>query len=129
VPLKDYEPGGRWFKSCRARQINNGSQRYRPFSFWPLLLGCYYRAIVDGDGRVIGANLPMGNGPLLEQPPAIAAGLPHSVALEFDDFDSEFTLEPRGDQVAMTPRTAGFDLPAALPAAEDRRRASACERA
>ena len=45
------------------------------------------------------------------------------------DFDSEFTLEPRGDQVAMTPRTAGFDLPAALPAAEDRRRASACERA
>src|SRR6266851_10066894 len=55
--------------------------------------------------------------------------VPHSVAFEFDDFDSEFTLEPRGDQVAMTPRTAGFDLPAALPAAEDRRRASAGERA
>jgi hypothetical protein len=54
---------------------------------------------------------------------------PHSAPLEFGGFDSEFTLEPRGDQVAMTPRAAGFDLPAALPAAEDRRRASAGERA
>ena len=37
----------------------------------------------------------------------------HSAASEFADFDSEFALEPRGDQVAMTPRAAGFDLPAA----------------
>ena len=55
--------------------------------------------------------------------------VPHSVALEFDDFDLEFTLEPRGDQLAMTPGAAGFDLPAALPAAEDRRCAVAGEHA
>ena len=55
--------------------------------------------------------------------------VPHSAPSEFDDFDSEFTLEPCGDQVAMAPGAAGFDLPAALPAAEDRRCAVAGQRA
>ena len=55
--------------------------------------------------------------------------VPHGLALEFGGFDSEFTLEPCGDQLAMTPGAAGFDLPAALPAAEDRRRAVTGKRA
>jgi hypothetical protein len=75
------------------------------------------------------ADLPIANRPLLEQAPAIRGTAPHSTPLEFSGFDSEFTLEPRGDQVAMGPGAAGFDLPAALPAAEDRRRAVAGERA
>jgi len=29
----NYEPGGRGFKSCRARQINNGLLISRPFFF------------------------------------------------------------------------------------------------
>jgi hypothetical protein len=53
--------------------------------------------LVDRDGRVIGCNLRIGNGPLLEQAPANRGRAPHSAPLEFGGFDSEFTLEPRGD--------------------------------
>jgi hypothetical protein len=36
--------------------------------------------LIDRDGRVIGCNLPIGNGPLLEQAPAMAQILPELVA-------------------------------------------------
>ena len=36
--------------------------------------------LVDRDGRVIGCNLPIGNGPLLEQAPAMAQILRELVA-------------------------------------------------
>jgi hypothetical protein len=36
--------------------------------------------LIDRDGRVIGCNLPISNGPLLEQAPAIAALLRELVA-------------------------------------------------
>jgi hypothetical protein len=36
--------------------------------------------LIDRDGRVIGCNLPIGNGPLLEQAPAMAALLRELVA-------------------------------------------------
>jgi hypothetical protein len=36
--------------------------------------------LIDRDGRVIGCNLPIGNGPLLEQAPAMAAILRELVA-------------------------------------------------
>jgi hypothetical protein len=36
--------------------------------------------LIDRDGRVIGCNLPIGNGPLLEQAPAMAALLRALVA-------------------------------------------------
>ena len=32
--------------------------------------------LIDRDGHVIGVNLPLGNGPLLEQAPAMAKVLP-----------------------------------------------------
>jgi hypothetical protein len=36
--------------------------------------------LIDRDGRVIGCNLPIGNGPLLEQAPAMAQILRELVA-------------------------------------------------
>ena len=36
--------------------------------------------LIDRDGRVIGCNLPIGNGPLLEQAPAMAQVLREIVA-------------------------------------------------
>jgi hypothetical protein len=36
--------------------------------------------LIDRDGRVIGCNLPIGNGPLLEQAPAMAELLRELVA-------------------------------------------------
>ena len=36
--------------------------------------------LIDRDGRVIGCNLPIGNGPLLEQAPAMAELLREFVA-------------------------------------------------
>jgi hypothetical protein len=36
--------------------------------------------LIDRDGRVIGCNLPIGNGPLLEQAPALAQILRELVA-------------------------------------------------
>jgi hypothetical protein len=36
--------------------------------------------LIDRDGRVIGCNLPIGNGPLLEQAPAMAQMLREFVA-------------------------------------------------
>jgi hypothetical protein len=36
--------------------------------------------LIDGDGRAIGCNLPIGNGPLLEQVPAMAQILRELVA-------------------------------------------------
>ena len=36
--------------------------------------------LIDGDGRVIGVNLPVGNGPLIAQAPAMAALLRELVA-------------------------------------------------
>jgi hypothetical protein len=36
--------------------------------------------LIDRDGRVIGCNLPIGNGPLLEQAPAMARILRELVA-------------------------------------------------
>jgi hypothetical protein len=36
--------------------------------------------LIDRDGRVIGCNLPIGNGPLLEQAPAVAQMLRELVA-------------------------------------------------
>src|ERR1700737_4877691 len=42
--------------------------------------------LIDRDGRVIGVNLPVGNGPLIAQAPAMAALLRESVAgASFDD--------------------------------------------
>jgi hypothetical protein len=38
--------------------------------------------LIDRDGRVIGCNLPIGNGPLLEQAPAMAQILRELVAGE-----------------------------------------------
>jgi hypothetical protein len=38
------------------------------------------RCLIDRDGRVIGCNLPIGNGPLLEQAPAMAQILRELVA-------------------------------------------------
>ena len=48
--ISAYEPGGRGFKSCRARQIIKGLQRCSPFSSVVLVLGCYYAAIVVREG-------------------------------------------------------------------------------
>jgi hypothetical protein len=36
--------------------------------------------LIDRDGRVIGCNLPIGNGPLLEQAPAMAQILRELIA-------------------------------------------------
>ena len=36
--------------------------------------------LIDHDGRVIGCNLPIGNGPLLEQAPAMAQILRELIA-------------------------------------------------
>jgi hypothetical protein len=36
--------------------------------------------LIDRDGRVIGCNLPIGNGPLLEQAPAMAQVLRELIA-------------------------------------------------
>src|SRR4051812_19576085 len=47
--LGAYEPRGRGFKSCRARQLLNGLRDRRPFFFPPLLPCCYF--IQGGGGR------------------------------------------------------------------------------
>jgi hypothetical protein len=63
-------------------------------------------ALLDRDGRVIGCNLPIGNGPLLEQAPAmaqilreLAAGVPvahlrRRVARVLERIDAERVREP-----------------------------------
>ena len=43
-----------------------------PWTFAERLYGISH-CLIDRDGRVIGCNLPIGNGPLLEQAPAMAA--------------------------------------------------------
>jgi hypothetical protein len=65
--------------------------------------------LIDRDGRVIGCNLPIGNGPLLEQAPAMAqilrelvAGVPvedlHGRAAHvLERIDSGRTREPGED--------------------------------
>ena len=65
--------------------------------------------LIDRDGRVIGCNLPIGNGPLLEQAPAMAqilrelvAGVPAEqlrtrAAQVLDRIDAERSREPGED--------------------------------
>ena len=43
-----------------------------PWTFADRIYGLAH-CLIDHDGRVIGCNLPIGNGPLLEQAPAMAA--------------------------------------------------------
>jgi hypothetical protein len=62
--------------------------------------------LIDRDGRVIGCNLPIGNGPLLEQAPAmvqilreLVAGVPaehlrQRAALVLERIDTGRTREP-----------------------------------
>src|SRR3981081_3399831 len=42
-----------------------------PWSFAERIYGIAH-CLIDRDGRVIGCNLPIGNGPLLEHPPVMA---------------------------------------------------------
>jgi hypothetical protein len=65
--------------------------------------------LIDRDGRVIGCNLPIGNGPLLEQAPAMAqilrelvSGVPAEqlrtrAAQVLDRIDAGRDREPGGD--------------------------------
>ena len=65
--------------------------------------------LIDRDGRVIGCNLPIGNGPLLEQAPAMAqilrelvAGVPADqlrtrAAQVLDRIDTRRSREPGED--------------------------------
>jgi hypothetical protein len=65
--------------------------------------------LIDRDGRVIGCNLPIGNGPLLEQAPAmaqilreLAAGVPaeqlrRRAALLLERIDAVRDREPGED--------------------------------
>jgi DNA-directed RNA polymerase subunit RPC12/RpoP len=65
--------------------------------------------LIDRDGRVIGCNLPIGNGPLLEQAPAmaqilreLAAGVPaaqlfNRAAQVLDRIDTGRDREPGED--------------------------------
>jgi hypothetical protein len=50
-----------------------------PWTFSERLYGIAH-CLIDRDGRVIGCNLPIGNGPLLEQAPAMADLLRELVA-------------------------------------------------
>jgi len=50
-----------------------------PWSFAERLYGISH-CLIDRDGRVIGTNLPIGNGPLIEQAPAMADLLRELVA-------------------------------------------------
>jgi hypothetical protein len=52
-----------------------------PWTFADRLYGLAH-CLIDRDGRVIGCNLPIGNGPLIEQAPAMAALLRELVAGE-----------------------------------------------
>ena len=50
-----------------------------PWTFAEHIYGIAH-CLIDRDGRVIGCNLPIGNGPLLEQAPAMAQILRELVA-------------------------------------------------
>jgi hypothetical protein len=50
-----------------------------PWTFAEHMYGIAH-CLIDRDGRVIGCNLPIGNGPLLEQAPAMAQILRELVA-------------------------------------------------
>jgi hypothetical protein len=50
-----------------------------PWTFSEHMYGIAH-CLIDRDGRVIGCNLPIGNGPLLEQAPAMAQILRELVA-------------------------------------------------
>ena len=50
-----------------------------PWTFSEHMYGIAH-CLIDRDGRVIGCNLPIGNGPLLEQAPAMAQLLRELVA-------------------------------------------------
>jgi hypothetical protein len=50
-----------------------------PWAFSEHMYGIAH-CLIDRDGRVIGCNLPIGNGPLLEQAPAVAQILRELVA-------------------------------------------------
>jgi hypothetical protein len=50
-----------------------------PLTFSEHMYGIAH-CLIDRDGRVIGCNLPIGNGPLLEQAPAMAQILRELVA-------------------------------------------------
>jgi hypothetical protein len=50
-----------------------------PWTFADRIYGLAH-CLIDRDGRVIGTNLPIGNGPLIEQAPAMAALLRKQVA-------------------------------------------------
>ena len=50
-----------------------------PWAFAEHIYGVPH-CLIDRDGRVIGSNLPIGNGPLLEQAPAMAQILRELVA-------------------------------------------------
>ena len=50
-----------------------------PWAFHTHVYGIAH-CLIDRDGRVIGCNLPIGNGPLLEQAPAMAQILRELVA-------------------------------------------------
>jgi hypothetical protein len=60
-----------------------------PWTFAEHIYGLPH-CLVDGDGRVIGSHFPIGNGPLLEQAPAMAALLRELVA----DVPSEQLRKP-----------------------------------
>jgi hypothetical protein len=83
--------------------------------------------LIDRDGRVIGCNLPIGNGPLLEQAPAMAqilrelvAGVPAEqlrarASQVLERIDAELAREPRrgsGDRPVLDFLTTfGHHLP------------------
>jgi hypothetical protein len=79
-----------------------------PWTFAEHMYGIAH-CLIDRDGRVIGCNLPIGNGPLLEQAPAMAALL-----RDLLDGVSPESLRARADVILCqidrrTPREPGED--------------------
>ena len=65
--------------------------------------------LIDRDGRVIGANLPVGNGPLIAQAPAMAALLRELVAGASSDDLRERAARILGRIDQPRPREPGED--------------------